>query len=152
MLWNPKVREIELSTMSDSQKAAAKDALKANIIEVTGGAWTDQPNKPSAVVTQIEQVKGALEDDHIQSLRSAHYIQQYMDARDQVIKEIRAQGGVANLSTKQNLPYTQRLVDLGLQLNSQDTSGAFNNIWQRLLSKEFGSASQVAPSQVGVTG
>lgn len=152
MMWNPKVREIELSTMSKSQQAAAKDALKADIIEKTGGAWTDQPNKPSAVVTQIQQVQDALKDPHVSSLRSAHYIQQYMDAREQVVKQIRAQGGVANLSTQQNLPYTQRLVDLGLQLNREDTSGAFNNVWQRLLSKEFGAPSQVIPSQVGVTG
>jgi hypothetical protein len=88
----------------------------------------------------MEQLHDAVKDPTIQTLKSAPYIKQYMDFRDQILQEMHASGGTTNLTSQANQSYAIRLIDEAKVLNQQDTTGAFNNAWNRLLSNEFGSA------------
>jgi len=141
MLWNPKVKQFEANTsMSPDQQSNAKDGLRAEIRDLTGGAWTGMPLDAGKTASLMEQLHDAVKDPTIQTLKSAPYIKQYMDFRDQILQEMHASGGTTNLTSQDNQSYAIRLIDEAKTLNQQDTTGAFNNAWQRLLSNEFGSA------------
>ena len=102
MLWNPKAKEIDAMPLDEKGIAAAKDALAAQITELTGGAWARGMSSSVKTETVIKHMEDALEDDAVKSLNSAPYIATYLQKRRDVIEALRAKGSAANLSAKKN--------------------------------------------------
>ena len=137
MLWNPKAKEIDAMPLDEKGIAAAKDALAAQITELTGGAWARGMSSSVKTETVIKHMEDALEDDAVKSLNSAPYIATYLQKRRDVIEALRAKGSAANLSAKKNQAEVLPLITLAQQLIQQDGTGAFNNAWNRVFIDEF---------------
>lgn len=144
MLWDQKASEIEQAGMKSNGKmdnswvSAQKADVKEQIRALTNGSWTGEGGSAGDRVAQMTQLESALKDPVIQTLSSAKVIQTYMDARANAIQRSKARNTGVDLSSTQNVDLANSLYQTALGLYQQDPSGAFSNIWHRLLEKELG--------------
>ncbi len=140
LLWNK--AQTDIDNLPEDQRAPIKEQVRQALIKKYPG-FSGEPKDRGKFDKQMAGVRDALKNPAINTLQSAHYIEQWMNVRDEAIQILQDDygmaGGLGALRTKtaQRIGLSDQLLTIARTLRQQDTSGGFTNAWTRLFSQEF---------------
>lgn len=131
------VKNAELmTTVKDPElQTAMRAELQDNIREQFPG-WNPEMRTEDFEGT-IDELKEAVNDEDIQGLPGTPFIDNYLQARDVAVEQVRARGGSGDLSTQEAAPIRAQLFTYAASLVRRDTSGTFAYAWSKFFEREF---------------